>query len=104
MQGLHHIRKRRLEKPQGANNHETLDKFMYLVSVVAPFVTLPQLYLVWIKRDVSGLSVFSWIGYSFFNAIWVIYGLVHRDKPIVLCNIVWVIVQGFVVLGILLYR
>lgn len=75
---------------------------MYVVAVVAPFMTLPQLYLVWIKRDISGVSVYSWLGYCVFNAFWVFYGLVHKDKPIVLCNIAWVIVQGLVVLGVLI--
>ncbi len=104
MQALRHIHKRHLEKMRVKKKYKLLDAVMYVVAIVSPFMTLPQLYLVWIQKDISGVSVFSWAGYSFFNAFWVVYGFVHKDKPIILCNIAWVIVQGLVVLGVVLHR
>lgn len=100
---LRHLRKKREQKP-ATSKKTSYDNFWYFVALVGPIMTLPQLYLVWVQKTTSGVSIASWVGYSLFNAVWIVYGLIHRDKPIILCNIAWVVVQSLVVLGVLIYK
>ena len=102
---LSHIRRRHLKKKGSySNSYHFLDALFYVVAILAPFMTLPQLYVIWVKRTVEGVSVASFMGYIIFNFFWVIYGLIHKDKPILLCNTIWIVLEGLVVLGVLLYR
>jgi uncharacterized protein with PQ loop repeat len=98
---LHHIHRRK-KHPQKETTF--LDYAVYFASIVSPLMTLPQLYLIWVNKMVSGISVFSWSGFVFFNIIWIYYGIVHKDKPIIIANLLWALLQSLVVIGVFLNR
>lgn len=80
------------------------DNLIYPIAIIAPVMTLPQLSEIWIHKNVAGVSVMTWGAYAVGSGLWMIYGLLHRERPIVLVNILLLIVQSSVVLGVLLYR
>jgi uncharacterized protein with PQ loop repeat len=97
--GLHHLGKR-------AKGKKSLNYFDYLIYVAAfgsPVALLPQVVNIFITRDVSSLSLATWTTLGFFNILWIIYGLAHRDIPIYLTNILIALLNFAIVLGILLY-
>jgi uncharacterized protein with PQ loop repeat len=98
---LHHIHKR---KKHSQNETTFLDYAVYFASIVSPLMTLPQLYLIWVNKTVAGVSIPSWSGYVFFNIIWIYYGVVHKNKPIIIANLLWALLQSLVVIGVLLNR
>ncbi len=99
MLALHHIHKR---KKHSSNETTILDYVVYLVSIISPFMILPQLYLIWVNKETAGVSALSWSSFIFFNFIWIYYGIIHKDKPIIITNLLWAVLQSFVVIGVLL--
>jgi uncharacterized protein with PQ loop repeat len=102
-----HLRKRihsNLEKYPHPNKFKKyLDKIIYLVGVLGPILTIPQLTEIWISKNASGVSLISWSWYVISALIWLSYGIVHKEKPIIVTNILWTIINIFIVIGIILY-
>ena len=86
---LHHLHLRKrihqnLEQyPHPDKWKNFLDKLIYLVGVSGPIMTLPQLYKIWIEQNASGVSLVSWSWYLIIAFIWSLYGIVHKEKPII---------------------
>lgn len=79
------------------------DKFIYFVSMLTPLMTIPQLIKIWVEKDISGVSIISWGAYLLLSFFWLIYGFVHKEKPIILTYILWILVESFIVIGIILH-
>lgn len=103
-----HIRKRKFQKlekyPSSNRWIRFLDKFLLIVAVIGPLMTLPQIIQIFVTKDVSGISALSWSLFTLLNIPWIIYGFVHKEKPIILGSIMWFIVNIIVVFGTLRYR
>lgn len=80
-----------------------MDKAIYAVAVAGPLVTIPQILRIWIDKDATGVSALSWAAFMALAAIWVIYGVLHKDKPIILANVMWFLLELFVVVGAIIY-
>jgi len=108
-EGLHHFHKRKRihEKyeayPSSDKLKNFLDKLIYFVGIFTPIVTIPQLLEIWLNQNASGVSLISWAGYLIAVSFWLVYGLVHKEKPIIFSYALLVIMDFFVVLGIILY-
>lgn len=101
--GYHHYQKRKSsgEKTTGLKN--LLDKTIYLGAFVAPILLVPQLLKIWQEKNATGVSLLTWLGYLGGTVFWLFYGLVHKQKPIILANITFGLLTLFIVIGILLY-
>ena len=108
--GLHHfhLRKRifqNLERfPHPDKFKRFYDKLIYFVVFLGPILNLPQLIKIIIIKDASGLSILSWLGFSSLSLIWMGYGILHEDKPIIYANIGLFSIQILIIIGIFLYR
>jgi len=81
-----------------------IDKAVLIFGVIAPLMTAPQAYRVWVDRQVEGLHLGTWSVY-FVNAIlFTIYGIIHKDKPIIVMQGLFVLMTGLVSLGIILFQ
>ena len=67
-------------------------------------MNLPQLIKILDTKDASGVSLTSWIGFSIFSLVWLIYGLVHKEKPIIFMNFALLIVQSLIAIGTFIYE
>ena len=103
-----HVRKRvhlKLEEyPHPDKLKNFLDKIIYVVGVLGPIMTLPQLFKIWVEKDASGVSLFSWSGYLMTASIWLVYAIVHKEKPLIITYISWIIVEVFLIIGIVIYN
>ena len=81
-----------------------LDRSILFIGLMGPIMTIPQLMNVWMDHQVKGLAVVSWIAYTIIGFFWVVYGVVHKEKPIVFVNTGWILVNGATAVGILLFR
>jgi len=108
-QGLHHfqIRKRTHQKHEPYPHPDKLkrffDKVIYFVVILGPIMNLPQLFKIWIYQNATGVSLVSWIGFTIFSIIWLIYGILHKEKPIIFMNLFLMVIQAFIALGTFLY-
>ena len=100
-----HIRKRIHKKfepyPHPENFKRFLDHIIFVVGVIGPLMTLPQLHLMWYTQSAENISIATWILYTFSSLIWTLYGFIHKDKAIILTYISWLIIDLLMVAGII---
>jgi len=102
-----HIRKRisaSLEPfPARTTLKRFLDRVVYAVGVLGPLFTLPQIIKIYSTHSAAGVSIFSWGAFALFDIPWIIYGIVHKERPIVVTYTLWLIFNSVVVVGVLIY-
>lgn len=80
-----------------------IDKAVFVVAFIGPLTTTPQAYRIWATHDVSGISVTTWVLYDLIQFFWLLYGLAHKNKPIIISNFFWVFWQSLVLIGAIVY-
>jgi uncharacterized protein with PQ loop repeat len=80
-----------------------VDRSVYFVGVIGPIMTLPQLYTIWFEQNTSGVSVTTWSAYAFMSSFWLLYGLLHKERPIVIIYGAWIFIHSLMVIGIFMY-
>ena len=94
----------KLEKYPHPNKWKNfLDKMIYVVGVSGPIMTFPQLLKIWVEKNAQGVSLFSWAWYLGIAFIWLTYAIVHKEKPLIITYILWIIIEIFIVIGVVLY-
>ena len=76
---------------------------VYFVGVFGLIMTTPQILKIWVEKNAAGVSVISWSAYLFVAIFWIIYGIVDRDRPIIFIYSMWVVLDIFIVVGIIMY-
>ena len=106
---LHHIHNRKivgkkLKKYPNDNKYiRFLDRIILAVAVIGPALTIPQIFKIFYYQNAEGVSITTWSLYILFDIPWIIYGMVHKEKPITIAYMFWVLMGLTVVLGILMY-
>lgn len=77
-----------------------IDRLVYIGAVIEPIMTIPQIYETWTSDTPSG-SLITWASYFIFAIIWLIYAIKYDLKPLIICETLWVCLQGIVVVGML---
>jgi uncharacterized protein with PQ loop repeat len=109
MPGIHHLhRRKRVHQNLERFPHENkwinrLDRFLLIVAVVGPVMSIPQIYKIYSTKTAAGVSGLSFGLFAVFNIPWIIYGIVHKEKPIVIAYILWFISNTAIVAGTFLY-
>jgi MtN3 and saliva related transmembrane protein len=65
---------------------------------------LPQLVKAWKTKEVKDVSAKMFILYVLGNSLWLIYGLIRSDMPIVVTNAIAVTFQGMMLFLKIKYR
>ena len=84
--------------PQGLIN-----RLLGGLSIFTMVMTVPQVLAIWVGHRAAGISMLSWSGYLVSAAVWFWHGLANRDKNIYLPCIGWILLDGAVIVGALLY-
>jgi len=109
MRGYHHLhlRKRhsRALEPYPARTwwKRWLDRVVLAVGIIGPIMSIPQIVLIYVGRDATGVSALSFFAWALFNIPWIFYGLVHREPPIVITYTLWLACNSAIAFGALLY-
>jgi len=109
MLGFHHLRSRALATkglepfPARSSWKRFLDHLMYGVGVLAPLALLPQVIQIYTTKNASGISLATWTLLTFFSVLWMLYGIAHKDKPIIIAHVLFAILNALVAVGALLY-
>ena len=102
-----HVRKRIHKKfeiyPHPDKWKNLMDKLIYIVGVIGPIMTIPQLMNVWVDKNISGVSAITFATYFITSIFWISYGIMHKEKPIIFIYGCWLIIHFLIVLGILLH-
>lgn len=107
--GLHHfhIRKRIHQKfeqyPHPDKWKRRMDKLIYGAVFFSPLMTLPQIAEIWLYKNAAGVSTISWVAYFTVAVFWLGYGILHKDKPIICTNVIWLVLDLVIVIGTIIY-
>lgn len=109
LDAIHHIQKRKrvYEKgepfPHPVRWKRFIDKAVYVVGIFGLVMAVPQVLKIWVDKNAAGVSVFPWIGYLVMSIFWLIYGLAHKEKPLILIYEFWILITSLIIIGTLAY-
>lgn len=66
-------------------------------------MTFPQVWEIYTTHNASGVSVITWGAYTVLIIPWILYGVVHREKAIVINSVLWLFFNLLVLYGALVY-
>ena len=104
--GMKHKHERRT-KPKKQKNRsyiKFLDKLTFVAGVVGPFTVLPQAYSIFSTQSAEGVSLTTWFLIFIVTIPWILYGIAHKDKSIIVSFTLWEVVNLLVVIGVVMYR
>ena len=81
-----------------------MDRLIYVAGFAVPLASVPQLLAILIHHSTQSLSVITWGGYCIGSIFWVLYGWVHKEKPIYIPNIFAALIDAAIVVMIFIYR
>jgi len=73
----------------------------FLAALIGAICWIPQAWKAWVQRDVSGLSLPSNLMFLATVTLWLMYGLMIGDWPLILANICAVTAMIVIVAAIL---
>lgn len=85
-------------------NKKHIERFALIAGIIQPAITLPQIITIYANESAKDVSLLTWLGYLFFGVTFLIYGLAFKLKPIWIGQIIWVIMQLIIVVGIIIYK
>ena len=103
--GLKHKHERSMKhRREGKSTyHVFLDKLTFFAGIVGPFTVLPQIYSIFHTHSANGVSLATWLLIFIVTFPWILYGLAHKDRSIIVSFTLWEVVNLGVVVGVLLY-
>src|SRR5947207_4319373 len=76
----------------------TVDSIAYFIAVAGNIAVLPQILKAW-QSNAPGLAVLTWLLFLGIGFIWLVYAIQHRQKPLIVAEIVGMTCNAAVVLG-----
>ena len=81
-----------------------INRICAVFAVLMPMTTLPQIYMLYKGHDTHGLSLSMWVLYSIGCIPFLAFGIIYKHAQLILLNVLWLIVQAAMIIGILIYR
>ena len=100
---LQHSKLHHQQKTNPSRFAESFNRFMYVIAIIIPLMTIPQIITIWTNKSAQDVSLLTWSAYLFSALCWLIYSIIHKDRPLIINSILWVILETFVIAGIIIY-
>lgn len=84
--------------PAKPGRHKVIDTLAYVIGVVGNFAVIPQIIKAW-QGPAPGLAVLTWLMFIGFGLVWLVYAIVHKQKPLIFAQIVGLSANSLVVIG-----
>lgn len=92
--GQHYHRRKNKSK------NSSFEFVMDIIAIVGPAVTLPQLIEIWTRGSDAGVSLITWGGYLALSVFWLSYGIMKKEKPIIIANSLYLVINSIIVVGL----
>ncbi len=76
----------------------SLDLLGFIATAFTTSSFVPQVWRTWKTRDVSGISLPTYAIITIGLALWLLYGLLKNDLPLIVANAVMVVLTGAITL------
>lgn len=109
-QVIHHYHKRKRESlklepfPSNKKAIRIVDKAVYILGTIAVLMTIPQVLKIWVEQNPAGVSLLTWSTYLFSTSFWILYGILHKAKPIIFVYSFAFILNVLIVAGLIIYK
>ena len=80
-----------------------LDKIVLAAAFIGPLTTFPQIYEIFKNQSAGDISILTWTLFGLLSIPWLIYGLIHKQAPIIVSSILWILVDFIVVFSAVIY-
>jgi uncharacterized protein with PQ loop repeat len=81
-----------------------IDALAYTVSILSLLFTADQVRIIWVEHNASGVSFLSWAFYTVSASVWFVYGLLHKDKVLIITNFLWAAFALAIVIGVVAFK
>lgn len=81
-----------------------INKGVYCVSFLGILIVLPQTLNIWISKNTSGVSLITWSGFLVGSLFWLFYGIIHKEKPIILTNLAGILMNLSIIFGLIFIK
>ena len=98
-----HKRKKKGSFPDKDPHKRLVDRIIYIFVFLVPALATEQIWKIWRYKEASGVSLVAWIVFTVNSSVWLWYGILHREKPIIISSALWIIVDLFIVVGVIVY-
>ncbi len=71
-----------------------LDALGLVATVFTSASFVPQVWRTWKSRDVSGISLPTYLLITVGLALWLVYGILKEDLPLIVANAVMIVLTG----------
>lgn len=92
---------RKKQKPR--QKRTLLSQLVLFVGIAEPVTTIPQIYDIFSSHSAAGVSMLTWLGGTIASVVWLIYAYADKDKPLFISSLLWVLFEGMVVIGTIMY-
>lgn len=99
----HEVNREEHEKLHKKKYVRFIDKTVFLVAFIGPLTTAPQVFKIFQTHNAQDISIATWSLYMLVQAFWLLYGVAHRNKPIIISNFFWLFWQALVIIGAIIY-
>lgn len=86
------------------NNKKKIEAIVYVISFLMPFMTLPQIFIIYFNKDVSCLSLTTYSLYLILQIPMLLYMILIKTKPLLINTVLWMIMYSLIIIWILIYR
>lgn len=97
--GIHHL----VKKHKSNRAVKIFDELIYVAAFFGPVMLVPQLLKIWSEKSAAGVSIVTWAGSLAGAVFWLIYGLIHKEKAIIVANLTLGILALLIVISIMIY-
>lgn len=101
--GLHHYHLRKRKDIPPTKLKRFFDKAVLIVGIITVLLSIPQITKIFLEKTAAGVSTVTWVTFLISAVFWFAYGIIHKEKPIIITYAGWIIIDLLVVIGILIY-
>ncbi len=83
------------------SKNKKIDRATAIIGICMPIITLPQLYSIWKADSLQGVSLVTWAFFTLQAGTFAIFGIKHKEKPLIITYVPLFIVELGIVIGIL---
>jgi len=99
----HHHRLHLRKKREKGKTQRIMDRMIYFAGIAGPVMTLPQVFKIWFEKSAAGVALETWMTYLLLSVIWISYGILHKEKPLIIMYASYFIINISIIVGVVLY-
>lgn len=80
-----------------------MDHSIYIIGIMAPLMGGTQALKIWTEQTAAGVSLQFFAFNIFANVFWLTYGILHKEKPLIMMYTLWFVVNVSIVAGTITY-